>query len=81
MWVSASGLWTTPTSTACSPATTWAKPPSASLLAEIVSPMTGNAVEEIRAKDGGVIFFTRSKALVNERTLVFTVIPNELDVK
>ena len=48
------------------------------LLAEIVSPMTGDVVEEIRAAQGGVVFFTCSKPLVNEHTLVFSLVPREL---
>lgn len=48
------------------------------LLAEIVSPMTGEVVEEIRAPEGGVIFFTCSKALVNEHTLAFSIITRNM---
>ena len=48
------------------------------LLAEIVSPMTGEVVEEVRAPIGGVIFFTCSKALVNQHTLVFSIISRDI---
>ncbi|MDO4183231.1 MAG: M14 family metallopeptidase [Coriobacteriia bacterium] len=51
---------------------------SGQVLAEIVSPMTGEVVEQITTPEGGVVFFTCSKPLVNEHTLVFTMVPREL---
>ena len=47
------------------------------LLAQVVSPMTGDVVEEICAPRGGVVFFTCSKPLVNEHTLAFGIITRD----
>lgn len=49
------------------------------VLAEIVSPMCGEVEERIEAPDGGVVFFTCSKALVNGHTLAFGIIPATLE--
>ncbi|MGN0077203.1 MAG: M14 family metallopeptidase [Coriobacteriales bacterium] len=48
------------------------------VLGEVVSPMTGEVVEQLLAPRGGVVFFTCSKPLVNEHTLVFTIITREI---
>ena len=48
------------------------------VLAEVVSPMTGEVVEQLLAPRGGVVFFTCSKALVNEHTLAFTIITRDI---
>ncbi|MGN0037859.1 MAG: M14 family metallopeptidase [Coriobacteriales bacterium] len=48
------------------------------VLGEVVSPMTGEVVEQLLAPRGGVVFFTCSKPLVNEHTLVFTIITRDI---
>ena len=48
------------------------------LLAEIVSPMTGEVMEEISAPVGGVVFFTCNKPMVTEHALLFRIVPRGL---
>lgn len=48
------------------------------VLGEVVSPMTGEVVEQLLAPRGGVVFFTCSKPLVNEHTLVFSIITRDI---
>ena len=48
------------------------------LLAEIVSPMTGEVMEEISAPVGGVVFFTCNKLMVTEHALLFRIVPRGL---
>ena len=48
------------------------------LLAEIVSPMTGEVMEEISAPVGGVVFFTCNKPMVTEQALLFRIVPRGL---
>ena len=46
--------------------------------AEIVSPMTGEVMEEISAPVGGVVFFTCNKPMVTEHALLFRIVPRGL---
>lgn len=45
------------------------------ILAEIINPLTGAVVEEIKTPRGGVVFFTNRKPMITEHTLVFRIIP------
>lgn len=48
------------------------------VLGEVLSPMTGGVLEQILAPKGGAVFFTCSKALVNEHTLTFSIISRDI---
>ncbi|MGN0301993.1 MAG: M14 family metallopeptidase [Anaerotardibacter sp.] len=48
------------------------------VLGEVVNPMTGEVAEQLIAPRGGVVFYTCSKPLVNEHTLVFTIITRDI---
>lgn len=47
--------------------------------AEIVDPLTGDVVEEVRVESGGIVFFACKTPLVTEHTLAFTTIPRGCD--
>lgn len=47
--------------------------------AQILNPLTGDVIEEIRAEIGGVMFFACNGPLATEHTLAFTVIPRGAD--
>jgi predicted deacylase len=45
------------------------------VVAEVLSPLTGEVVERLQAKTSGVIFFSYSQSLVTEHTLVYSTLP------
>lgn len=47
--------------------------------AEIVDPLTGDVVEEVRVESGGIVFFACKTPLVTEHTLAFTTVPRGCD--
>lgn len=50
-----------------------------SVMAKIVSPLNGEVLEEIRAPEGGIVFFACRTSLVTEHTVVFTIVPRGAD--
>lgn len=49
------------------------------VVAQVIDPLTGEVVEEVRAAAGGVVFFACKTPLVTEHTLAFTLIPRRID--
>lgn len=47
--------------------------------AQVLNPLTGEIVEEVRAESGGIVFFACSRPLVTEHTLAFSTIPRGAD--
>lgn len=47
--------------------------------AEILDPLTGDVLEEVRVNSGGIIFFACKTPLVTEHTLAFITIPRGAD--
>ncbi len=48
-------------------------------LAQVLSPLTGEVLEEVQASTGGVVFFACKGALVAEHSLAFTLVPRGVD--
>ncbi|MDO4536830.1 MAG: M14 family metallopeptidase [Coriobacteriales bacterium] len=48
------------------------------LLAQVIDPLRGEVLEEIRAPQGGVVFFACRTPLVNEQTLAFQLVPRRI---
>lgn len=48
------------------------------LLAEVIDPLRGEVLEEVRAPQGGVVFFVCRTPLVNEQTLAFQLVPRRI---
>ena len=49
------------------------------LAAEVIDPMSGEVIEEVRAKQGGVVFYACKNPLVTEHTLAFSTVPRGAD--
>ena len=47
--------------------------------AQVLNPLTGEIVEEVRAESGGIVFFACNRPLVTEHTLAFSTIPRGAD--
>ncbi len=48
------------------------------LLAQVLDPLRGDVLEEVRAPEGGVVFFACRTPLVNEQTLAFQLVPRRI---
>lgn len=48
-------------------------------MAQIIGPITGEVTEEILAPCGGVVFYIASAALVYEKTLLFQIVPRNVN--
>lgn len=49
------------------------------VIARVLSPLTGDVVEEVRAPSGGVVFFACKTPLVTEHTVAFQILPRGAD--
>lgn len=50
-----------------------------SVIARVLSPLTGEVIEEVRAPRGGVVFFACKTPLVTEHTVAFQIVPRGAD--
>ena len=47
--------------------------------AEVIDPLTGDVIEEVRMKSGGIVFYACKNPLVTEHTLAFSTVPRGAD--
>ncbi|ACV23293.1 M14 family metallopeptidase [Slackia heliotrinireducens] len=51
---------------------------SGHVLAQVIDPLRGDVLEEVKAPHGGVVFFACRAPLVNEQTLAFQIVPRSI---
>ena len=49
--------------------------------AEVIDPLVGDVVEQVRAVQGGVVFYACKNPLVTEHTLAFSTVPRRADMR